>query len=109
MASRQRPRCATLMPNSTCFLASFLASANDTDGNSATRQAAQTKTPDFIGFYWPLYRTGDPTEQAMCHSWLGRNQPDLRTNAASIYETRSCVLYFRRQGGHVPAQRRRGG
>src|SRR6185295_4236469 len=40
MASRQRPRCATLMPNSTWALASRLASAND--GEADARTAAAT-------------------------------------------------------------------
>src|SRR5258708_36879631 len=57
MASRQRPRCATLMPNSTCDFASPRASANDGDAVRAAVHATSTITGAFMGDYRPLYRT----------------------------------------------------
>src|SRR5262245_41109911 len=48
MASRQRPRWATLMPNSTCDFASLLASANDGDADITAAHAARTTSGIFM-------------------------------------------------------------
>src|SRR5438093_13638466 len=48
------------MPNSTCDLASFLASANDGDAPTAAAHATRTVTDIFIVGYRTLYRTLGP-------------------------------------------------
>src|SRR5437016_4802149 len=44
MASRHSPRCATLIPNSTCVFASLLASAYGRDPDTTTAQAIKNAT-----------------------------------------------------------------
>src|SRR5688572_21294369 len=53
MASRQRPRCATLMPNATCAFASLRASANAGAAKPRESTSAMNNMPAAKGrFIW---------------------------------------------------------
>src|SRR4029450_1167198 len=49
MASRHNPRCATLIPNSTCPLPSLLAPANDGEPDASRPQTANAAARTFMG------------------------------------------------------------
>src|SRR3990167_11532037 len=78
MASRQRPRCATLMPNATCSFASprASASAGEADRSATAAQAAMRRaitelhslyTSGLAGMQGNYVHSSHAREQAICH------------------------------------------
>src|SRR4029079_8649964 len=90
MASRQRPRCATLMPNSTCALASLRASANAVPADTIAAAAMKNATRRIITDYRSLYRTLDGYLRANSKLYATAetgNAPCFAQSLTTIYET----------------------
>src|SRR5262245_18243499 len=90
MASRQRPRCATLMPNSTCALASLRASANAVPADTIAAAAMKSATRGIITDYRSLYRTLDGSSRPIskpCATAETGITPSFVQSLATIYET----------------------
>src|SRR5215831_15770578 len=92
MASRQRPRWATLIPNSTCSRAfdrvsAHAGTASATAPNTTNALSHRIFIENFIEDLRPLERT----EQAMCHEYSGGNKGFLNRSATRIYETWSTL------------------
>src|ERR1700722_11129571 len=90
MASRHSPRWATLMPNSTCDLASFRASANDGAADTVAMQATRSTTRTFIGGCPSLYRTGRQTG-ARHMPWLNKKNA-IFTGDRRVLDLRNVVV-----------------
>src|SRR6267142_1382388 len=101
MASRHRPRCATLIPNSTCDFASPRVSANDGDAVMAAAHATSTITGPFMGEYRPLYRTSQrnrASDMPQLDLEIGRN---CAQNDLDDLRKTDALSYISRQGGRA--------
>src|SRR5216684_2751376 len=101
------------MPNSTCDLASFLASANDGDAPTAAAHATRTVTGTFMVGYRSLYRTRGPIRASHMPRLSSKKWADLRDSASEHLRktaqlSSSCLEpspgggYNRGPGGRAP-------
>src|SRR5258705_5103874 len=102
MASRQRPRCATLMPNSTCDFASPRASANDGDAARAGAQGTRTMTGPFMGDYRPLYRTSQRDRASDMTQLRRQNGWNCAQSGLDDLRNADALSYISGQGGRAP-------
>src|SRR5438445_11024260 len=108
MASRQRPRCATLIPNSTCDFASPRASANDGDAVRAAVHATRTIAGPFMGDYRPLYRTSQRSRASDMPQLRCKNGWNCAQSDRDDLRNTDALSYISGSGRSSPAQRRRG-
>src|SRR6185369_14699809 len=113
MASRHRPRCATLMPNSTCALASLRASANAVPADTIAAAAMKSATRRIITVYRSLYRTLSVSPRAFSKRYATAETgiaPSFVQSLTTIYETwsplSSIVTYTCEQVGPPRASAR---
>src|SRR4029077_16478556 len=103
------------MPNSTCDLASFLASANDGDAATAAAHATRTVTGTFMIGCRSLYRTLGPDRASHMPRLGSKKWADLRDStpehlrktvqlSSSCRELHPAGGYNQRSGRSSPAR-----